>query len=101
VIDQPRDVRFLNEDKAILISEGVILFPGQNAVPSGGTVRATWVLAKRDGRWLVAAYHYSAANERSGYEAASLVLWEADSFPDGLSGSSWGASGFGRNALSS
>ena len=62
VIDQPRDVRFLNEDTAIVISEGGIVFPGQNAVPSEGTVRATWVLAKRDGRWLVAAYHYSAAN---------------------------------------
>jgi len=62
VIDQPRDVRFLNEDTAIVISEGGIVFPGQNAVPSEGTVRATWVLAKRDGRWLVAAYHYSGAN---------------------------------------
>ena len=62
VIDQPRDVRFPNKDTAIVISEGGIVFPGQNAVPSEGTVRATWVLAKRDGRWLVAAYHYSAAN---------------------------------------
>ena len=62
VIDQPRDVRFLNENTAIVISEGGIVFPGQNAVPSEGTVRATWVLAKRDGRWLVAAYHNSAAN---------------------------------------
>jgi uncharacterized protein (TIGR02246 family) len=62
VIDQPQDVRFLNEDTAIVISEGGIVFPGQNAVPSEGTVRATWVLAKRDGRWHVAAYHYSAAN---------------------------------------
>ena len=61
MIDQPRDVRFLNEDTAIVISEAGIVFPGQNAVPSGGTVRA-WVLAKRDGRWHVAAYHYSAAN---------------------------------------
>ena len=62
VIDQPQDVRFLNEDTAIVISEGGIVFPGQNAVPSEGTVRATWVLAKRHGRWHVAAYHYSAAN---------------------------------------
>jgi uncharacterized protein (TIGR02246 family) len=62
VINQPRDVRFLNEDTAIVISEGGIVFPGQNEVPSERTVRATWVLAKRDGRWLVAAYHYSAAN---------------------------------------
>ena len=62
VIDQPQDVRFLNEETAIVISEGGIVFPGQNAVPSEGMVRATWVLAKRDGRWCVAAYHYSAAN---------------------------------------
>jgi len=62
VIDQPRDVRFLNEDAAIVISEGGIVFPGQNAVSSEGTVRATWVLAKRGGRWLVTAYHNSPAN---------------------------------------
>jgi len=62
VIDQPQDVRFVNADTAIVISEGGIVFPGQSAVPSEGMVRATWVLAKREGRWLVAAYHYSAAN---------------------------------------
>ena len=62
VIDQPRDVRFLNEDTAIVISEGGIVFPGRKAVPSEGAVRATWVLVRRDGRWLVAAYHNSAAN---------------------------------------
>ena len=38
VIDQPQDVRFPNEDTAIVISEGGIVFPGQNAVPSEGTV---------------------------------------------------------------
>jgi uncharacterized protein (TIGR02246 family) len=62
VLDQLRDVRFLNEDTAIVISEGGIVFPGQDAVPSEAMVRATWVLVKRDGRWFVAAYHYSAAN---------------------------------------
>jgi uncharacterized protein (TIGR02246 family) len=62
MIDQPRDVRFPNEDTAIVISEGGIVFPGKNAVPSEGRVRATWVLAKRDGRWYVAAYHHSPAN---------------------------------------
>ncbi|MGH9054839.1 MAG: SgcJ/EcaC family oxidoreductase [Acidimicrobiales bacterium] len=62
VIDQPQDIRFPNEDTAIVISEGGIVFPGQDTVPSEGTVRATWVLARRDGRWYVAAYHYSAAN---------------------------------------
>lgn len=62
VIDRPQDVRFPNEDTAIVISEGGIVFPGQDAAPSEGTVRATWTLAKRDGRWYVAAYHCSPAN---------------------------------------
>jgi uncharacterized protein (TIGR02246 family) len=61
-IDLPQDVRFLDEDTAVVISEGGIVFPGQNAVPSERTVRATWVLTKRDGRWYVAAYHNSPAN---------------------------------------
>ena len=42
VIDQPQDVRFLNEDTAIVISEGGIVFPEQNSVPIEGMVRATW-----------------------------------------------------------
>ncbi len=62
VIDQPQGVRFPNEDTAIVISEGGIVFPGQDSVPSERLVRATWVLAKRDGRWFVAAYHYRPAN---------------------------------------
>jgi uncharacterized protein (TIGR02246 family) len=62
VIDQPQDVRFPNEETAIVISEGGIVFPGQDAVPNEGTVRGTWVLARRDGRWYVAAYHYSPAS---------------------------------------
>lgn len=62
VIDQPQDVRFPNKDMAIVIGEGGVVFPGQDAVSSEGIVRATWVLAKRDGRWYVAAYHNSPAS---------------------------------------
>jgi uncharacterized protein (TIGR02246 family) len=62
VIDQPLDVRFLNDGAAIVISEGGVVFPGQQAVPSEASVRATWVLAKRDGHWYVAAYHNSPAS---------------------------------------
>ena len=62
VIDQPQDVRFLNEETAIVISEGGIVFPGQTPCRARALVRATWVLAKRDGRWCVAAYHHSVAN---------------------------------------
>jgi len=62
VTDQPQDVRFPNEGTAIVVSEGGVVFPGQDALPSQSLVRATWVLARRDGRWFVAAYHNSPAN---------------------------------------
>jgi uncharacterized protein (TIGR02246 family) len=60
--DNPQDIRFLTDETAIVVSEGGIIFPGQDVVPSEALVRATWVLAKRDGSWYVAAYHNSPAN---------------------------------------
>ena len=38
-----------------------IRFPGETEVPADRMVHATWVLEKRDGAWLVAAYHNSPA----------------------------------------
>ena len=52
-------LRFLGSDAAILVSESGILFAGQNDVPEEDKVHATWVLHKREGRWLIAAYHNS------------------------------------------
>ena len=52
-------LRFLGDDAAIVISESGILFPGQTEVPEAAKVNATWVFEKRDGQWLIAAYHNS------------------------------------------
>jgi uncharacterized protein (TIGR02246 family) len=52
-------LRFVGSDAAIVVSESGILFPGQTEVPEPGKVNATWVLEKRDGQWLIAAYHNS------------------------------------------
>ena len=52
-------LRFVGRDAAILVSESGILFPGQTEVPDTGKVNATWVFEKRDGQWLIAAYHNS------------------------------------------
>ncbi len=52
-------LRFVGRDAAIVVSESGILFPGQTEVPDPGKVNATWVLEKRDGQWLIAAYHNS------------------------------------------
>jgi uncharacterized protein (TIGR02246 family) len=60
--DQPVDVRFLTDDIAIVVSEGGIIFPGQDAVASERLVRATWVLVRRDDAWRIASYHNSPAS---------------------------------------
>jgi uncharacterized protein (TIGR02246 family) len=41
------------------VSEGGIIFRGQDAVASEGLIRATWVLVRRDGGWRIASYHNS------------------------------------------
>ncbi len=52
-------LRFVGTDAAIVVVESGILFPGQTEVPDAGKVNATWVFEKRDGQWLIAAYHNS------------------------------------------
>jgi uncharacterized protein (TIGR02246 family) len=52
-------LRFLGSDAAIVVSESGILFAGETDVPDAGKVNATWVFEKRDGEWLIAAYHNS------------------------------------------
>jgi uncharacterized protein (TIGR02246 family) len=52
-------LRFLGQDAAIAVYESGILFAGETEVPDTGKVNATWVFEKRDGQWLIAAYHNS------------------------------------------
>ena len=53
-------IRFVGRDGAIVISESAILFAGETEVPDDlRKVNATWVFEKRDGQWLIAAYHNS------------------------------------------
>lgn len=57
--DHVLNVRFLNDDAAVVISETGILVPGETKAPPERTVHATWVLARRDGKWQLAAYSNS------------------------------------------
>jgi uncharacterized protein (TIGR02246 family) len=53
-------IRFIGSDGAIVISESAVLFAGETGVPDDTRkVYATWVFEKRDGQWLIAAYHNS------------------------------------------
>jgi uncharacterized protein (TIGR02246 family) len=60
--DEPQDIRFLSDDVAVVTGEGGILMAGENEFPDERLVRATWVLSRRDRKWLVAAYHNCPAN---------------------------------------
>jgi uncharacterized protein (TIGR02246 family) len=55
-VDKLESIRFLGENAAVAVSEAGIRFPGESEVPADRMVHATWVFAKRDGNWLVAAY---------------------------------------------
>ncbi|MDL4814058.1 SgcJ/EcaC family oxidoreductase [Actinomadura opuntiae] len=53
-------IRFIGQDAAILVSESAVLFPGETEITDDHRkVNATWVFEKRDGQWLIAAYHNS------------------------------------------
>ncbi|MFI6600847.1 SgcJ/EcaC family oxidoreductase [Nonomuraea sp. NPDC050536] len=60
-IDKLESIRFLGENAAVAVSETGVRFPGETEVPAERMVYATWVLEKRDGAWLLAAYHNSPA----------------------------------------
>jgi uncharacterized protein (TIGR02246 family) len=52
-------IRFIGRDGAIVVSESGILFAGETEVPDTSKVNCTWVFEKREGQWLIAAYHNS------------------------------------------
>jgi uncharacterized protein (TIGR02246 family) len=54
-VDTPQDIRVLG-DTAIVVSRAGIQLAGETEVPADRTVTATWVLVRRDGRWMIAAY---------------------------------------------
>ena len=59
--DKVLNIRFLNEDAAVVVSESGILFPGESEVPADRLVIATWVLTRQHGKWLLASYQNSPA----------------------------------------
>jgi uncharacterized protein (TIGR02246 family) len=58
-LNKQLSLRFVGSDAAIIVSESGIVFAGETAVADAGKVNCTWVLEKRDDRWLIAAYHNS------------------------------------------
>ena len=48
--------RVIGPETAVIITEGGVLAPGETVPAPERELRATWVIAKEDGEWLVAAY---------------------------------------------
>jgi uncharacterized protein (TIGR02246 family) len=56
-VDRPENVRVLGDDAAVVVSLSGFQLPDESEVAPDRLRRATWVLAKEDGAWLVKAYH--------------------------------------------
>src|ERR1700689_4234495 len=52
-------IRFVGGAAPTVVRESGVLFAGETEVPDPRKVNATWVFERRDGRWLIAAYHNS------------------------------------------
>jgi uncharacterized protein (TIGR02246 family) len=59
VTGEPFDVRVLADDVCILLSVGGVLAAGETELPPERVVRASWLVVKQEGEWLLAAYQNS------------------------------------------
>ncbi|MEC3918925.1 SgcJ/EcaC family oxidoreductase [Nocardia sp. CDC160] len=57
VLSNPQQVRFPIPDTAIVVSRDAILMAGESEPPQDRWVRSTWTMIRRDGRWLLTAFH--------------------------------------------
>jgi len=65
-IHTARNVRFLGDDTALVVTDSVTAFPGETEPPAERRELATWTLSRHDGGWLIEAYHSCAAGPDTG-----------------------------------
>jgi uncharacterized protein (TIGR02246 family) len=63
VTGRPVDVRFVNDNLALLRTHGGILAEGETEIAPELAVRSTWVCVKQNGEWKLAAYQNSPRGE--------------------------------------
>lgn len=63
VTGEPFDVRVLADDVCVLLSIGGVLAAGETELPPERIVRASWLVVKQEGEWLLAAYQNSPQSE--------------------------------------
>ncbi|GAB2862549.1 hypothetical protein GCM10027176_75560 [Actinoallomurus bryophytorum] len=57
VRDEVQSIRHLSADAAIVVTRSAVVMAGETEPPGDRWVIATWTLTRRNGRWLLAAYH--------------------------------------------
>ena len=55
-------IRFPGDRTAVVISNSATVVAGEPEAPAERWERVTWLLSRRDGRWLIEAYHSSPQN---------------------------------------
>ncbi|MFI1917875.1 SgcJ/EcaC family oxidoreductase [Nocardia sp. NPDC020380] len=60
VLDEVQNIRFPNPDTAIVVSRSAVVMAGESDVPEDRWGVATWVMIRRDGRWLLTSHQYTA-----------------------------------------
>jgi uncharacterized protein (TIGR02246 family) len=56
VTGMPVNISFLGPDAMLMLTQGGVLQPGESKVSDLRAIRAFWLVVKRDGEWLLAAY---------------------------------------------
>ncbi|HEX6870104.1 MAG TPA: SgcJ/EcaC family oxidoreductase [Micromonosporaceae bacterium] len=59
VTGQPIYIRFLGPEAVLIITMGGVLAPGESQLADARAIRASWLCAKQDGQWYLAAYQNS------------------------------------------
>ncbi|HKN95512.1 MAG TPA: SgcJ/EcaC family oxidoreductase [Pseudonocardiaceae bacterium] len=62
VFGEPKSVRALGSDSAVVVTLGGVLAPGDEKVSDERAVHATWVVTKQGAEWLISAYQNSPAH---------------------------------------
>lgn len=56
VTGTPLAIKPLGNDVVLVITEGGVIAEGDSELTSDSAIRASWLLRKQDGRWLITAY---------------------------------------------
>ncbi len=62
VFGEPKSVRAIGQDTAVVVTLGGVLAPGEEKVSAERSVHATWVVTKQGSEWLISAYQNSPAH---------------------------------------